>query len=133
MVNIILITLSCLSVLAGCCKTEPNDTASKAEYRKISAEEAHEMLTTLTDFILLDVRTETEYMGKRIEGAILIPHNEIKSRAEKELPNKKAVILVYCRSGVRSANAAKELVSMGYVNVYDFGGINDWPYDTVNN
>ena len=66
-----------------------------------------------------------------IEGAILIPDYEISERIETEIPNKDALILVYCRSGRRSANVAHKMVSMGYTNVYDFGGIIDWPYDVI--
>ena len=70
-------------------------------------------------------------MEQRLEGAILIPDYEIRIRAEKELPDKNAIILIYCRSGRRSELAAVELVNLGYTNVYDFGGIIDWPYETV--
>ena len=82
-------------------------------------------------YVLLDVRTESEFREIRISGAILIPDNEIRSRAKTELPDKEILILVYCRSGRRSANAARELVSLGYTNVCDFGGIIDWPYQTI--
>ena len=104
---------------------------AKAKYHKISAEKAHTMMSELKDFILLDVRTGEEYREKRIDGAVLIPDYEIEDRADRELPDKNAVILVYCRSGRRSENAARKLADRGYVNVYDFGGIIDWPYGTV--
>jgi len=83
------------------------------------------------EYILLDVRTEEEYAEAHIEGAGLLPYDEIADRAEAELPDKDAVILVYCKSGGRSEIAAKTLAGMGYSKVYDFGGINDWPYETV--
>ena len=102
-----------------------------AVYHKITPKEAKEVMDKGEPYILLDVRTDEEYSEKRIEGAILIPDFEIGSRAGSELPDKDALILVYCRGGRRSANAANELVSLGYTNVYDIGGINDWPYDTV--
>ena len=82
-------------------------------------------------YILLDVRTVEEYAERRIAGAVLIPDNEISSRAEAELPDKSMLILVYCRSGARSERAANALIGMGYKNVYDIGGIIDWPYQTV--
>ena len=107
------------------------ENSSKAVYHKISAKEAKEMMDSTENYIILDVRTDTEYKDKHIDGAILIPDYEIKDRAESELPDKNAVILVYCRSGNRSRGASNALVDMGYTNVYDFGGINDWPYDTV--
>lgn len=81
--------------------------------------------------ILLDVRTEGEFKARRIRGAVLLPYDEIGRRATAELPDKNALILLYCRSGNRSRAAAQELVGMGYTNVYDFGGIMSWPYDTA--
>jgi rhodanese-related sulfurtransferase len=107
------------------------ENAAEAVYRKISAEEARKIMESTDDFILLDVRTDEEFKEKRIDGAILIPNNEIAGRAGLELPEKNAIILIYCRSGRRSAIAAKELVDMGYKRVYDFGGIIDWPYETT--
>ena len=89
------------------------------------------MMDSGEPYILLDVRTEEEYVAKRINGALLIPDTAISERATAELPDKFARILVYCRSGRRSARAANMLVRMGYKQVYDFGGINDWPYATV--
>lgn len=110
--------------------TEPGHVAeSKPEYRKISAEEAYRMMNEADSVLILDVRTEEEYEEQHIPDAVLIPDYELSQRAEAELPDKDALILVYCRSGRRSANAAYELVGMGYTNVYDFGGIIDWTYD----
>ena len=118
---------------AGCVdddtKTSPQDSA--AEYQKITAEQAKTMMDDAESFVLLDVRSDDEYRERRIDGAILIPHLEIRERAPDELPGKDAIILVYCRSGVRSAAAANELIEMGYTNVYDFGGILDWTYETT--
>jgi len=106
-------------------------SSSIAIYHKITAEKANEMMDSGEPYVLLDVRTEAEYVTKRISGALLIPDTAISERATAELPNKFARILVYCRSGRRSARAANMLVRMGYKQVYDFGGINDWPYATV--
>jgi rhodanese-related sulfurtransferase len=89
------------------------------------------MMQDTDEYVLLDVRRDDEYKEVHIEGADNIPDFEIGNRAEVELPDKEAIILVYCRSGRRSANASNELIGMGYTNVYDFGGIIDWPYDTV--
>ena len=125
---LLLFLFACISLSAGCVRTN-----AQAVYRRISAAEAYKMMMELGDYIILDVRTNEEYRENRIAGAILIPNYEIKDRAEKELPDKSKVILVYCRSGSRSANAAKELVSLGYDHVYDFGGIINWPYETVRN
>jgi len=100
-------------------------------YRRISGEEAKQMMKNTEKYILLDVRTKEEYEIEHIEGTLLIPDYEIGSRAAAELPDKHALILIYCRSGRRSANVAHELIKMGYTNVYDFGGIIDWQYETI--
>ena len=112
--------------------TESTETGSetKAEYRKISAEDAKARMDA-GDVIVLDVRTPEEYAQGYIEGAILLPDYEIAGKAETVLADKDATILLYCRSGNRSAGAAKKLVEMGYTDVYDFGGIFDWPYEVV--
>ncbi len=100
-------------------------------YKKITAEEAHRMMEESNNYILLDVRTPEEFAEAHIEGAVLLPDYEIQDKAKEQLPDQDATILVYCRSGRRSAEAARRLIDMGYANVYDFGGILDWPYDTV--
>lgn len=109
----------------------PSADTEQAKVRDISPEEARKLLDENADAILLDVRTEAEYTEKRIPGAILIPDTEIADRAEKELPDKEAVILIYCCSGNHSRTAAEQLAAMGYTNVYDLGGITDYPYETI--
>ena len=89
------------------------------------------MLSGAEDFVLLDVRSEQEFMGWRIAGARLFPYDRIRVRARSLLPDRDQVILVYCHSGRRSAIAAEQLVRMGYRNVYDFGGIYYWPYEVL--
>jgi len=79
--------------------------------------------------IILDVRTQQEYDNERIPGAILLPDYEVKDLAEEVIPNKNAVILVYCHGGTRSKSAANTLAAAGYTNVYDCGGISSWPYE----
>ena len=100
-------------------------------YEQISAKEAKEIMDTEKDYIIVDARTQSEFDEDHIEGAILIPEYEIAKRAEKEIPSKNAIVLVYCRSGRRSKIASEELVKLGYTNVKEFGGIIDWPYGTV--
>lgn len=112
-------------------KTSSNTTPAEPEYKKITPQEAYDIMQSGEDYILLDVRTDEEYREIRIDGSILIPDTEISTRAESELKDKNAVILVYCRGGVRSEKASRELVDLGYTNVYDIGGILDWPYETV--
>jgi rhodanese-related sulfurtransferase len=99
--------------------------------QKISAESAQKLMSEARDYILVDVRTEEEYIEAHIEGAILIPDYDIEALAETALPDKGATIIVYCRSGRRSASAAEILAGLGYNRVYDLGGIIDWPYETV--
>ncbi|MDO4542798.1 MAG: rhodanese-like domain-containing protein, partial [Bacillota bacterium] len=79
---------------------------------------------------VVDVRTPEEYEEEHITAAILVPVESIRDEAPSMLPDKEANLLVYCRTGVRSEQAAKELVALGYNNVYDFGGIVDWTYGT---
>ncbi len=100
-------------------------------YEQITPAEAKALMDTEKEFIVLDVRTEEEYNEGHIKGAILIPDYEIGEKAENILTDKDKLILVYCRSGRRSKNAASELVELGYTNVKEFGGIIDWPYDIV--
>ena len=100
-------------------------------YEQITPQQAKEIMDTQQDYIIIDARTQEEFTEGHIENAILMPEYEIANRAEKELPDKDALILVYCRSGRRSKIASEELVKLGYANVKEFGGIIDWPYETV--
>ena len=102
-----------------------------ATYDQISGAEAKALMDGESGYIIIDARTQEEYDQGRIPGAILIPEYEIADRAEKELPDKNQLILVYCRSGRRSKIAAEELVKLGYTNVKEFGGIIDWEYEIV--
>ena len=102
----------------------------KAGYKKISAEEAKEKMDNDENIVILDVRTLEEYDEKHIPGAVVIPNETIKKETLKELPDLEQEILVYCRSGNRSRQAAEKLIEAGYTNVYDFGGINEWTYET---
>ena len=97
----------------------------------INAEKAKEMMENLDEFVLLDARSEEEFSEGHIPCAIVIPHEEVSERAEAEIPEKDVPVFVYCRSGRRSKIAAEELVSLGYSEVYEFGGIIDWPYEIV--
>ena len=106
-------------------------SCSKKEitYEQFSQEKAYEIMKTEKDFIILDTRTEEEFNEGHIPNAICISHEEIEARAEKELPDKDKLILVYCRSGRRSKIAAAALCKMGYTNIKEFGGIIDWKYE----
>ena len=100
-------------------------------YEQITQQEAKTIMDADRDYIIIDARTDEEFAEGHINNAILIPEYEIADRAEKELPEKDALILVYCRSGRRSKIASEELVKLGYTNVKEFGGIIDWPYEVV--
>ncbi len=126
---ILMITLSFFGFTA--CAGNSEDKVEAPTYEQITAEEAKNIMDTQKDYIIIDARTETEFAEGHIEGALLIPEYEIVSRAEKEFPDKDALILVYCRSGRRSKIASSELVKLGYTNVKEFGGIIDWPYEIV--
>lgn len=123
----LIIGLLIVIVLSGCTATKEEN---KIMYNKITAEEAKEMIDT-QEVIILDVRTQEEFKEKHIEDALLIPDYELEKLAESKLPDKNKKILVYCRSGNRSKSSARLLIDMGYTNVYDFGGIINWPYETV--
>ncbi len=125
LIIMLLISLSLFSLTA--CQNGGNNTT----YEQISPQQAKEIMDTQQDYIIIDARTEEEFAEGHIKNAILIPEYEIKDRAEKELPNKEQLILVYCRSGRRSKIASEELANLGYTNVKEFGGIIDWPYDIV--
>lgn len=134
--------LTAVLLLAGCAvkpaAPAAAETAAPAEqtaqggtYQLIDAQQAKTIMDEDDDALILDVRTPEEFAQAHIPGAILIPDSELANRAESELPDKDQLILVYCRSGRRSAAASKALIAMGYTNVRDFGGIASWPYETV--
>ena len=124
--KLILILLAVM-LLTACGNTNENN--QEAAYMNITAEEAKQIMDTETGYIILDVRTQEEYDESHIPGAIVIPNTEIETRAEQELTDKGQMILVYCRSGRRSKQAAEILVTLGYTNIKEFGGIIDWPYE----
>ena len=115
-------------LLCACTDTKEN---KEAVYMNITAEEAKKIMDTESEYVVLDVRTEEEFAQGHIPGAMLIPDYAIREEADKALPDKDALILVYCRSGRRSKNAAQILLELGYTNIREFGGILDWPYETV--
>lgn len=108
-------------------KTNSNET----QYIKISSSEAKEIIDNDNDVIIVDVRTNDEYVNGHIEGAVCIPNETISKEISDLIPDKKQEILVYCRSGNRSRQAVYKLIDLGYKNVKDFGGIIDWPYEII--
>jgi rhodanese-related sulfurtransferase len=126
---ILILIITCAAVLYGC--TSGGESKMENSYEQITPAEAKAIMDTQDGYIILDVRTQEEFDEAHIDGAILIPDYEIADKAESVLKDKDQLILVYCRSGRRSKLAASELVSLGYTNVKEFGGIIDWPYETV--
>ena len=118
------------STLTACNFNEEVQNNESLSYSNISPLEAKELLDKNDKIVLLDVRTEEEYETAHIPSSNLLPLSELETKVEKEIPNKEKQIIVYCRSGRRSAIAAERLTDLGYVNVYDLGGIIDWPYET---
>lgn len=120
----ILFFVFCLLLLTGC-----GGTIADSSYEQITQETAKEMMDT-QDVIILDVREQEEYDSGHIPGAVLLPVGTIdEDTAAEVIPEKDATLLVYCRSGNRSRTAASALAGLGYTNIYEFGGINTWPYE----
>ena len=113
-------------LLAGCASPK-----EEARYRQISMDEAIALMEEASGYVILDVRTRSEFAEKHIPNAINIPNETIGTVDIQELPDKNQLILVYCRSGNRSKQASQKLADMGYTNVVEFGGINSWPGETV--
>lgn len=125
MKNVLSILLAVL-LLTGCAAP-----AEGGSYRQISMNDAVTMMEEESGYIILDVRTPEEFAQRHIPGAINVPNEIIETEALSQLPDKDQLILVYCRSGNRSKQASEKLVALGYTNVVEFGGINDWPGETV--
>lgn len=129
------VAVFCLSAImltsCGNNNTDEVQTNMNNTYEQISGEQAKALMDSEKDYVIIDARTQEEFDGGHIPGAVLIPEYEIAQRAENELPDKDQLILVYCRSGRRSKIASQALVDLGYTNVKEFGGIIDWEYETV--
>ena len=113
-------------LLVGCAAPVEEITS-----RQVNMDEAITMMEEESGYIILDVRTLEEFAERHIPGAINIPNETISTEEIPELPNKDQLILVYCRSGNRSKQASEKLVALGYTNIVEVGGINDWPGETV--
>lgn len=117
--------ISLLLLLTGC-----GGNSADVSYQQITQEEAKEMMDS-QEVIILDVREQGEYDSGHILGAVLLPVGTIdETTAAEVIPEKDSTVLVYCRSGNRSKTASSTLAELGYTNIYEFGGINTWPYET---
>ena len=128
MKKLALILLSGLLLLTGCAAGGQTAAAPQTpdRYQQIDQERAKEMMALDDGHVIVDVRRLDEYESGHIPGAICIPNESIETEMPEELPNPEQILLVYCRSGRRSKEAAEKLFGMGYKNVYEFGGIIDW-------
>lgn len=97
----------------------------------VNANQTLELLANDPSIVLLDVREYSEHIEKRIEGSQLLSLSVIEVLLENQFPNKETTFIVYCRSGRRSAEAIEIMLEKGYQNIYDLGGLNDWPYETI--
>ena len=123
MKRIAILLSSLLLLLTGC-----SGGTSDGSYEQITQEAAKEMMDT-QEVIVLDVREQSEYDSGHITGAVLLPVGSIdEETAAAVIPEKDSTVLVYCRSGNRSKTASSTLAGLGYTNIYEFGGINTWPY-----
>ena len=117
--------LATLLLFSGC----GGNSMKENSYQQITQETAKEMMDT-QDVVVLDVREQYEFDAGHIPGAVLLPVGTItKDTAAAVIDNLDTVVLVYCRSGNRSKTASQALADMGYINIYEFGGINTWPYE----
>lgn len=123
---LLLVFLLLISFDAGTGRTSTLDS-----YRQISMEEAAIMMEEEEGYIILDVRTHEEYAKSHIPGAVNIPNETIGTEEIPGLPDKEQLILIYCRSGNRSKQAAQKLADIGYTNIVEFGGIRSWTGETV--
>lgn len=131
--SIVLLLAAVLLLLTGCSSGGQvmDGDGMAGSYTQISQEQAKEMMAREDGYVIIDVRRQDEYDAGHIPGAILIPNESIGTEQPEELPDLDEIILIYCRSGNRSKQAAQKLFDMGYTNVYEFGGIIDWTGEIV--
>ena len=128
-----MLLLSCLLLLTGCSSggqiMDGPDMVNS--YQQIDQETAKRMMEQDDGHVVVDVRRFDEYESGHIPGAICIPNEEIGDAQPEELPDRRQIILICCRSGRRSKEASEKLFNMGYLNIYEFGGIIDWTGEIV--
>ena len=122
-----LLILALSLFLAGCMVTKTSETSGS--YKTISSTEAQQMIEDNKDALILDVRTAAEYESGHIPNAVNLSNEDIQAGKVDSLKDKSQLIMVYCRSGNRSRQAAQKLAELGYPNVVDFGGIQSWQGD----
>lgn len=128
--SFVILLAAALFILTGCSQ-KPDGDGMERSFSQISQETAQEMMARDDGHVVVDVRRQDEYDEGHIPGAILIPNESIGTEKPEALPDPDQIILIYCRSGNRSKQAAQKLFDMGYTNIYEFGGINTWPGEIV--
>ena len=123
-----LLILALSLFLAGCMVTKTSETSGS--YKTVSSTEAQQMIEDNKDALILDVRTAAEYESGHIPNAVNLSNEDIQAGKVDSLKDKSQLIMVYCRSGNRSRQAAQKLAELGYTNVVDFGGIQSWQGDS---
>lgn len=126
----IVILLFVIVLLTGCGKNSTTENKEKSKYKQITSEEVYSRLNESEnrEVYIIDVRTSEEYSNGHIPAALNIPLSSITS-IENVIPDRSVEIIVYCQSGNRSKKAADSLLELGYQEVYDLGGINNWNYE----
>lgn len=123
--SILIIILLVIGVILMLSKKDKN-IENEMRIKHVSMDEIVQIMNKNTDYIILDVRTIAEYNEGHIPNAICIPNETIGNNTISELSDKEQLILIYCRSGNRSKQAAEKLKKLGYTNLIEFGGIIDW-------
>ncbi len=132
MKKILLLLTALLLAFTGCAARETTEeTGMKTMYQQITQEEAKEIMASSSGYLIVDVRRPDEFAAGHIPGAVNVPNETIGDTAPAELPDRAQALLVYCRSGRRSKEAAAKLAALGYTQVFEFGGIIDWTGETV--
>ena len=129
-----LIPLLLALLLPGGCGGQPQSTEEstmKGHWESITQEEARERMKRQDGHLIVDVRRKDEYEAGHIPGAIRVTNEEIGTEQPAELPDLDRILLIYCRSGRRSREAAEKLARIGYTHIYEFGGILEWTGATV--
>ena len=128
--NVLALVL-CICMFCTGCVLHNSQNDGVALYKSISMNDAVALMESEQEYILLDVRTEQEYLSGYIPGAICIPNEDIDETIVELLPDKTQKIFVYCRSGNRSKQAAEKLANLGYTNIVEIGGVKDWTGDLI--
>lgn len=103
----------------------------KTPVKTLSPQQARQRMLQLSDYLLFDLRTRAEYCEMHLPGALCVPAAGLAAAVARAAAARDTPVFLYCRVGLRSRAAAEELARLGYTQVYDLGGIVDWPYEVV--